>query len=190
MRIGGAEMKAVISSVGQAGNHYVSSSLRQGLALGRVVATRVDELTADVLTAGPVAPERLLQFDHGGLGPSVVGFLPSWLKDRFKHGTLIVELPLWRPDDRVAARDQFETIAADGDVYAACSIGDGIDMINATIRSADPAYMYHAIVFSSQSSRELVTQSVGWRERLTDEVVAVLVGAYDGEGFVLCRRSV
>ena len=182
-------MSLIATPVGHPGIHYVSSSLRQGLALGRVVATRVDGLAADALTAGVVPAERLLQFDHGGLGPSVVGILPSWLKEDVKDGILIVELPLWRPGDRVSEGDRFETIIADGDVYAVCSIGEELDKIDATIRSADPAYMYHAMVFSSQSSHELATRSGGWQERLANGLVAVLVGAYDGEGFVLCRRG-
>lgn len=182
-------MSVITTPVGDPGIRYVSSSLRQGLTLGRVVANSVGGMTAVALTPGTGPTEKLLQFDRGGLGPSVVGILPSWLKNSFKDGLLIVELPLWHPVDRVFTDDDFETAIVDGSVYAICLLSDGLDKIDATIRSADPAYMYHAMVFSGQSSSELVMRSGGWQEGLADGLVAVLVGAYDGEGFVLCQRA-
>lgn len=182
-------MGAITTPVGVPGIQYVRGRLRQGLALSRAVANRIDGLNADALTVGAGPAEKLLQFDYGGFGSSVVGILPAWLKNCFKDGIMIVELPLWRPVDRVSTDDRLETVVADGDVYAACSLSDELDKIDATIRSADPAYMYHAMIFRDHSSLELVMRSAGWRDGLAEGLVAVLVGAYDGEGFVLCRRA-
>jgi hypothetical protein len=183
-------MRAVITPIGEQGTRYLGSSLREGLTLSRVIASRVAGLTTDVLTASVPPAERLLQFDRGGMGPSAVDVLGAWLKDHFELGILVIELPLWRPDDLASGSDAFQAVAAEGEVYAVASIGDDLNKLDATIRCADPAYMYHAMIFPDQSGRELLRRSDGWRERLADALVAVLVGAYDGEGFVLCRSPV
>lgn len=182
-------MKAVTVPAGEPGIRYVSGSLRQGLALGRAVASRIEGMTAEAIVPGDPPVERILEFDRGGLGPSVVGMLGSWLRSRFGGAALVVELPLWRPGDRVLAVDKFETAVIDQGVYATCCIDEAPDKVEATITSADPAFMYHAMLFPARSRVEISGRSGNWQERLANAVLAVMVGAYDGEGFVLCRRS-
>jgi hypothetical protein len=87
-------------------------------------------------------------------------------------------------------KSPLHTLTCGSEVYAACSLDMPPTQVEATLRTADPSFMYSAIVVDkNMGGDDLSGCPTVWVDGGTARIRAVLIGAYDGEGFVLAESS-
>ena len=180
-------MSMSLIAIGDAGVAYANGSLSQGLSLARRARSVLIGMSALALVPEGTSSEQALGFGHGGLGRCDMPGVAALLAGRYPHGSVFLELPLWRPDDPGTA---IRTVTCGDEVYAFCSLDLPLDRLETTLRTADPSFMYNAIIVGNGSGEDLAecpTESVDSGRR---RICAIVVGAYDGEGFVVAERPV
>ncbi|WP_378741237.1 hypothetical protein [Nocardia brasiliensis] len=183
-------MNAELVAVGKPGHEFAAENLQYGLATSRAVKAQVAGMQA-VAMVPPGNPEgNVLDFKHGGLGRAVAGDLAEWLVDRFAGSLLVVELPMRRVDDPEGPVEGFETVARGDDIFGVCTIGHPASAVENALLGHDPTFLYGAFVLQQNETTR------AWLNSDTDQLVSdpqqllvVIVGAYDGEGFVLLSRD-
>jgi len=164
---------------------YLKDSLADGLSLSRSATSRLTGLTAVALVPEGVSAERATDFKRGGLGRSVIADLAQLLVERFAGATLLLELPLWRGNDPGVVGGEFTVLICGEEVYAVCDLDGSLDSAELTLRAADPSFMYNAFVIRHRNGESGTQCPAEWLEVEDSKLVAVIVGAYDGEGFIL-----
>lgn len=172
--------------VGDPGLAYVRKSLADGLGLSAAVAPWVDGMSPRaVLPVGAVDDDALL-FDRS-LGTSATARLVTYVRERFEGALVVAELPMRRPEDPPFSGDEFVPIVRGSDVYATCvSDAASSSIVEDVMSSQDATFLYCAFVFSPDAPATAwlqgnATEIVDSRE----QILAVITGAYDGEGYVL-----
>jgi hypothetical protein len=159
--------------------------LNDGQTLGRYLASVVsnDAWEAGLVVDGTPDPE--LRWGRGGraqwarLADLIIGDFPS--------AVLVVELPLVRPGDLPAGGSAVHF--CDGEAFAVTPVGDGKSAVVEALSSADPSSLYVVAIVQPDDT---VADAGGLVQRVKHgavEVLATVVGAYDGEGFIYCRRT-
>lgn len=168
---------------------YVQANLSDGLSLSQRSISALVGMRAVALVPNRTSLERLLDFKHGGLGRCDIGEVAAILAEEYPRASLVVELPLRRPHDTGVSDDAPGIMVCGDEVYVACSLRDSISIIERTLRMADPAFMYRAFILEpgKEFREEACPPDLVDSEAAT--LKAVLVGAYDGEGFVLARAN-
>jgi hypothetical protein len=174
-------------ALGDAGMGYVSGSLSSGLALARRAQTLLTGMSATALVPDGTSAEQALVFGRGGLGRCAMAEVATLLSQRYPTGSVVVELPLRRSDDPAAPDEAVQTVTCDDEVYAVCSFDLSLVRVEATLRTADPSFMYNAIVLENDVDAELFGCPMDWVDGGASRIRAVVVGAYDGEGFVVAE---
>jgi len=171
-----------------AGTSYVLTALTGGLSLGQRVSGRIGELPSVwALTVAQQVAERLASLEVGGLpGGSVnASALARWLRDRWPAAVVIVALPLARPGDTAlrAAPQMFRT--CEGEVYAVADASADIEAVERALRASDPATGYVAVVADADGDFGVKECPADAFDQGSLTLRGVLVGAYDGEGYVV-----
>lgn len=167
---------------------YARANLKDGLSLSRLSMSVLDGMTAVALVPDRASSERALDFKHGGLGRCDISEVAAMLGREFQRASLIVELPLWRTDDPGISDEASGVMVCGDEVYAVCSLDGSNDAIETTLRMADPSFMYRAFVLTSEMEFREGACPPDLVESKAASVDAILVGAYDGEGFVFARQ--
>ena len=164
---------------------WADQRLAEGGSLaGRVRGTVASgQFAVSLIASGPLADD--LRWGRGG--PQVWDSLVSRLMADYPAGTLFVELPLMRPDDPDPS--DFDTLVCGDEVYATTLVSAGAKAISATLRASDPAAVYVAAVLERVNEPNSMWCPAQSLAAGSAEVVAIVVGAYDGEGFVYCSRG-
>ncbi|MGN9912253.1 hypothetical protein ACTMTJ_32415 [Phytohabitans sp. LJ34] len=145
----------------------------------------MDEMTTVALVPEGTTIDRALNLGNGGLGGSDMREIAALLARAYPEAVLVVELPLWRPEDP-GIRETDLSVAISGDeIYSVRPLNSGPNLVERTLRLADPSFMYNAFILEPKVN--LVAELVFPNLLKSGQVVVkgVLVGAYDGEGFVL-----
>lgn len=182
-------MIASISIANDQAFEYARARLLDGLSLSRSVVPLLVGATAVALVPEGVSEERVLDFRSGGLGHLELAEVAALLGRVYRDASLIVELPLWRPDDVDAPDPVPRIFVCNAEVYAFCSLRDSLDDIEETLRVADPSFMYSAVILEHRVEFGEMSSILDWLMAGTARVVAVLLGAYDGEGFLLMELN-
>jgi hypothetical protein len=180
-------MSMSLIALGDAAMGYVSGSLSRGLSLARRAQTVLTDMSTTALVPDGTSAERALVFDRGGLGRCDMAEVATLLSRQYPTGFVVVELPLRRSDDPAAPDEAIQTVTCGEEVYAACSFGLSLARVEATLRMTDPAFMYNAIVLESDNDAELSGCPMDWVDGGASIIRAVVIGAYDGEGFVVAE---
>jgi hypothetical protein len=180
-------MSMSLIALGDAGMAYVSGSLSSGLSLARRAQTMLTGMNAAALVPDGTSREQAFAFGRGGLGRCDITEVATSLSRRYPTGSVAVELPLRRLDDPAAPSEITQTTTCDSEVFAVCSFGSSLVQIEATLRATDPSFMYNAIVLESEYGAELSGCPTDWIDRGASRIRAVIIGAYDGEGFVIAE---
>lgn len=167
---------------------YARVNLSDGLSLSQVSMPVLDGMSAVALVPDGASSERVLDFMHGGLGRCDINEVAAMLGREFQGASLVVELPLWRPDDPGIPDGAHSVIVCGDEVYAACSLGGPSAAIETTLRMADPSFMYRAFILMSETEFREDACPPDLVDSKAATVNAILVGAYDGEGFVFARK--
>lgn len=175
-------------SAGVAG--FVRSTLEQGLSVGRTLCDCLSgSPSIAAITDSPELQSRLRRPEAGGLigkavAPSELG---SSVVGRWPRSLVVVEMPLARPGDpSVEAAHEIARVCAD-EVYAVARAGDGTQAVTRVLEATDPAFGFVASILSDGPEAAGQLQASDW---LTSrQLQAVLVGAYDGEGYLLLQGS-
>ncbi|WP_069167110.1 hypothetical protein [Nocardia altamirensis] len=146
-------------------------------------------MQAIAMVPGGASDEGVLHFKYGGLGRAVVSELAEFIVDRFAGSLLIVELPMRRLSDPQGSIDRFETIVKGDEIFAICAIGETVATVEDALMAHDPTFLYNAFVLQGAAARSWVRSDADHCFPDSDEFPAVIVGAYDGEGFVLLLRD-
>jgi hypothetical protein len=174
--------------VSKAAIDYAGDSLNEGLSLARHAQSALFSMTSFAVVPEGVTREQALNFSHGGLGRCDISEVAVLLSQRYPSGLVVVELPLWRLEDPGAVDSTIRTLSCGDEVYATCPLDAPPARIEETLRTADPSFMYNAIVIEDGGNRDLSGCPTEWVEGGTARICAVMIGAYDGEGFVLAER--
>lgn len=159
--------------------------LKEGLSLAQYLATAVLDDSCEALLVVDGSPTPELRWGRGGraqwarLADLIIGDFPS--------AVLVVELPLVRPGDLPVGGGAVHF--CDGEAFAVTPVGDGKSAVVEALTSADPSSLYVVAIVQSDDT---VADAGGLVQRVKDgavEVLATVVGAYDGEGFVYCTRT-
>lgn len=180
-------MSMSLVEVGKPAIDYADSRLGEGLSLARRAQSTLLGMMAFAVVREGVTRDRALRFRGGGLGRCDMSEVAVLLSQRFPSGWVIVELPLWRPTDPGIEEGALHTLICGSEVYAACSLDVPPTRVEATLRTADPSFMYNAIIVENIGGGDLSGCPTGWVECGTARICAALIGAYDGEGFVLAE---
>lgn len=143
------------------------------------------EMTAVALVPTGSTAERALEFKQGGLGRCDLTEVAAVLAQTYPGASLVVELPLWRSDDPGVPDGDLRILICGNEVYATCHLGGSLNSIEKTLRLADPSFMYNAIILEHKVDFGAGSCPADSVAAGTARVRAILVGAYDGEGFVL-----
>ena len=174
--------------VGKPAIDYANSRLGEGLSLARRAQSVLLGMTAFAVVPDGAPHDRFLSFRGGGLGRCDIGEVAVLLSRRFPSSLVILELPLRRPTDPGMEESALHTLICGSEVYAACSLDVPPTQVEATLRAADPSFMYNAIVVDENiGGDDLSGCPTEWVEGGTARICAVLIGAYDGDGFVLAE---
>jgi hypothetical protein len=177
-----------IIGIGKLGIDYADGRLGEGLSLSRRARSFLLETDTFAVVQNGATLDRILDFTGGGPGRCDIGEVAVLLSERFPSCSVIVELPLRRPTDPGATDEgRLQVLTCDGELYAACSLDRPPVQVEAALRATDPAFMYNAIVVENVGGRELSGCPTAWVEHGIARVCALLIGAYDGEGFVLAE---
>lgn len=180
-------MTIKLVEVGAPGLEYVKASVLDGLSMGRAAVSSWSSLTAMALVPPGAQSQQILNFRRGGLGRLDLAIVAYLLKETYPDATLFVELPLSRPGDPETADDGVHRVVRGSEVYAICSAGDPLSKIEATLRSTDPSIIYNVLIVKRKEVED--QEALGNAAELFNfegvDLVALLAGAYDGEGFVL-----
>lgn len=177
-------------AIGDAGVAYANGGLSQGLSLACRAQSVLIGMSVLALVPDGASSEQALGFEHGGLGRCDMAGVAALLAGRYPHGSIFVELPLWRLDDPGVPGTAIRTVTCGDEVYAFSSLNVPLGRLEATLRTADPSFMYNAIVVENGNGEDLSecpTESVDSGKL---RIRAALIGAYDGEGFVVAERLV
>lgn len=165
---------------------WMTDRLAEGMSLARE-ALRVVEaggFEAEILCNAAVAPGADLRWG--------AGFPTPWpvLIDRISTGTasdLFVELPFRRaedpPDDQLAGVVQFGA-----ELYAYAPTSDR-NAVATVLHSHDPATLYVALALETQDQLRTFQNPVEAVRLGVATIEMIVVGALDGEAFVVCTRS-
>lgn len=178
-------------ALGDVGIRYVWGSLRDVLPLARL-AEDLLRLGTSFALASERFPENAVQdFRHGHRSACDIGDVAESLRRLFPHAWLAVGLPLVRPDDPWISEGRPQLrgeLQIDGPhAYAVCRLSAPRETVEAVLRAHDPSFLYNAVIVEPAAQDET---GVNLRQQVEEglaRIVAVLVGAYDGEGFVLAH---
>lgn len=168
---------------------YARSSLRDGLSLAQRAIPALHEMAMVVLMPEGASFERVLDFRLGGLGRGDIGQAAALLKQECSESLLVVELPLWRPNDVPSSGSGPTVVECHAEVYATCLLDSPLSSIEQTLRLADPSFMYNAIILESEAAFEKGSCPLDIVDSGLASIKGVLVGAFDGEGFVFARMG-
>src|SRR5688500_2359459 len=85
--------------VGGQAIEYARVNLSDGLSLSRLSMPALEGMSAVALVPDRTSSDSVLDFKHGGLGRCDIGEVAAMLDREFQGAWLVLELPLWRPDD-------------------------------------------------------------------------------------------
>jgi len=111
--------------------------------------------------------------------------LVEWLRAEYPGSNALLWLPLSLPRDESRDRRPRDWVVLGDEVYSRAGSADSNETWVDVLRSHNPAFMYHCFG---------IDDSVGTPSDLLDPGVVesslrfVVVGAYDGEGYVVLRR--
>ena len=160
--------------------------LRSSLSMAEVLLSQLSELQPDVvaLVGDTVPPGRQLMPGTGGTGgynPCVE--LAADIRLRWPKALLVVEMPLARPSDPFLGTSPVAIRTCGEEVYALASVNASADEVEQVLRMADPSSPYVALVALDSMQSELACPTDALRSgRL--QPMSVIVGAFDGEGFL------
>jgi hypothetical protein len=155
------------------------------MALGRAAGAALTGISVEAVVSMSVSGSELRVGYGSGVRQVDIGDLARLLRERYAGELLIVELPLWRPNDPGIGNCEYETLVCGSEVYGAIQLTDDIATIEVALRATDPSFSYNAFVIKKYTSDLARTCPAEWVASGSAGILAVLVGAYDGEGFVL-----
>lgn len=164
---------------------YAKARLADGLSLSRRSIPQLANMTAVALVPMGASAERALDFKQGGLGRNDLAEIAALLARTYPGASLVVELPLWRPDDPGVSDSDSRNVISGSEVYATCQLSSSLQSIEKTLRLADPSFMYNAIIVQPEIEIEAGTSPADLIGTESATIRAVLIGAYDGEGFII-----
>src|SRR5262245_59034662 len=85
--------------VGKPAIDYANSRLGEGLSLARRAQSVLLGMTAFAVVPDGAPRDRVLRFSGGGLGRCDIGAVAVLLSQRSPRSWVILELPLWQPND-------------------------------------------------------------------------------------------
>ena len=157
----------------------------------------LDQLSVHAVIGGTVSLERLERAFRAGLPAHQIeqpaeAKLTSVVAESYAGHHLVLELPEDKPSERWFTYPTGGTptrMTCDAEVYAVCPIGEDRDLLQNTVLYRDSTWGYHAFVVDGLPPDEIA----GCPARLFKEGVisirAIVVGAYDGEGYLLAVSS-
>lgn len=176
-------MSMVVTPVSEV-DVYARSALESGMPYARALAAgMVSSPTTWAVTRGPEAASRLSRCAIGGLegGSLDAHDIAAWLAERWPGATLILGLPLARASDPVVRADcELLTLGVD-EVYAVAEVDSEFRQLEDALRATDPTVGYVAVIVRCDVR--------GWLEGASGGsligLCGILIGAYDGEGFLM-----
>ena len=188
-----------LPELGAGGRQWVLDTLLEGMALARLVRETIDldQLSVYAVISGDVSLDRLERDFSEGLPAhevrrSTALTLTSVIPENYASLHLILELPEDGPSARWFTYPTGGTptrMTCGEEVYAVCPIGEDRELLSNTLMYRDRTWAYHAFVVDGLPPDAIV----GCPTRLFKEGVisirAILVGAYDGEGYLLAVLS-
>lgn len=96
-----------------------------------------------------------------------------------------LELPLWKLDDVGISDCGVDIVTYAEEVYATCCLNDSQSKVEEFFRSADPSYLYNVFIVRDGCGLKFPREVGNWPKFLATRLEALIVGAYDGEGFIL-----
>jgi|GEM_PF-6655964 len=109
--------------------------------------------------------------------------MSSFLVDRFPEGRLFLELPL--PEEVFTPKYSMKIIKCGEAIFASCEIAAGYVDVERTLRAHDPTFLYYAVVLGWSGSGPAPECPEEWLRSDDGELLAILTGIYDGEGFIV-----
>jgi hypothetical protein len=168
---------------------YIVDQLAAGLSLSRAASGQLRRSHSETLAVVPTNAERGSLSSFGtALGVSgdgtTVADLADELASRFAASRMIVSLPLAQPGDASLASIAGSLTACDDEVYVAIDLAADRPTVEHCLRAHDPSFGYALVVVDPVGAGRNVCptealESGDYRLR------AAVVGAYDGEGFLV-----
>ncbi|MBF6354918.1 hypothetical protein IU449_10225 [Nocardia higoensis] len=178
-------MKATVVPAGLRGYEYVVENLRYGLAAARAVLPLVEGMRATAMVPHGAAENSWFEF-RAAAGKATIRELTEFVIDRFPGCLIIAEQPLRRPGDPHLSHHVFERVVLGEEVFAVCTTSSPEYVVTRTLNAQDPTYLYCVFVIEDN------VKTRAWLRGESTEIVSdtadlrlVIVGAYDGEGFVM-----
>lgn len=177
-------------AIGDVGLAYVEAAIRDGLSLAHSAKTVLVGMSATAFVPAEASDEKAHDVNYGHLWTSDVDGVADSLGILFPDAWLAVELPLLRPDDP-SILNRVTCLQVEGEeVFAVCRMSDSRETVVRTLRASDPSLLYVAVLIHGGEAKEMARSVKRQVEEGNAEIVGVLVGAYDGEGFILVSRIV
>lgn len=168
---------------------WANERLSEGQSLGRALLATIRALSLDhmVILSHPTAPTDLRWGQ---------GFAQAWtalthrLTTDWPEGILFVELPLRSVNDPEPPGEPINTVTCGDEVYAVADISQGRRQVEVALRAHDPSTLYVAAILlpTGRDVDSRTCPTVALKDTHLS-LGAVVVGAYDGEGFVYTTPS-
>lgn len=178
-------MKATVVPVGLRGYEYVVENLRYGLAAARAVLPLVEGMRTTAMVPHGSTKDSWFEF-RAAAGKGTLSDLTEFVIERFPDCLIIAEQPLYSPSDPPAPQDVFDLVIKGKEVFAVCTTSSPAYVVTRTLNAQDPTYLYCVFVIEDNVTTR------AWLRGESTEIVSdtadlrlVIVGAYDGEGFVM-----
>jgi hypothetical protein len=179
--------------LGAEGTRWVSRSLERGRTLARLVLAYRDISRGDVSAEQPrdLSSHAITEaFDGGGL-PQARQAREATLRvfaemaDQDAEGILLVEDELGRPDDPAVMRSPYHALIHDDEVFPWVPLPQDPPELARFLSWSTSGYPTNAFLLRQDQMPETSPVGIDALEELACGIRAILVGAFDGEGYVI-----
>ena len=176
-------------ATGSQGREWLTEVLSTGMSLSTWVRRNLnlDHLSMHWLVNDPSLANST--DIRGGVGsPTPWGELTDRIRETWPNAVVYVEMPLALASDPVMHDLGSAIVTCDEEVYGFANTWDGPERLADTLKAHDPSSLYVAMVAVSDGQAEPLCP-VATLEGGSISLRCVVVGAFDGEGFLVCEQS-
>jgi hypothetical protein len=170
---------------------WLTEVLSSGLSLSRTLLVRIPDW---VLGMSAVAgdsesmPARADLRTGGTGGANPCAQLAEEVVAKWPAAHVVVEMPLASPSDPYLDTVAFQTVTCGEEVYAVAETRAGATAVERALRAADPSGPYLALIAMAREAPDVGCPHSRLNSGLL-RPVRLIVGAFDGEGFLLADIS-